>query len=273
MKRTAWIVICLLIAATLLLVACDKNKTPATDTEALVTSADTQAPAENATEPATSPAETVTEPAETTVAPEETTVFEPPVVNPDEAAAAGLPVDGNTYTVGGENPASDPKAQYDYLTVYAHAYEDKTFTLYGNIGEDERGNVTLSVGEGMAFVVYFDGVEEPMIGSYVKVDATFAKTVDRGDYVDFGCFTMMATACEVLGEAKGPNGGKLMYITASSLNIRTSSDTSTSDNIIGTYSKGDLVEVFEQDSKGWYRVVYNGQNAYISNKYVSETKP
>ena len=97
--------------------------------------------------------------------------------------------------------------------------------------------------------------------------------MDKGDYVDFTCYTMMVSAAEVLGEAKGPNGGKLMYITASSLNVRTSSDTSSSDNIIGTYSKGDLVEVFEQDANGWYRVNYNGQKAYISYKYVSETKP
>ena len=280
MKRTAWIVVCLLIVATLLLVACNKNQTPPPDTEAPVTSSETQAPVESseeATEPATSPAETVTEPAETTVAPEETTVFEPPVVNPDEAAAAGLPVDGNTYTVGGENPASDPKAQYDYLTVYAHAYEDKTFTLYGNIGEDERGNVTLSVGEGMAFVVYFDGVDEPMIGSYVKVDATFAKTVDRGDYVDFGCFTMMATACEVLGEAKGPNGGKLMYVTASSLNVRSEPDSS-KDNKVGLLSGGDMVEVLETGfgaDGNWCKITFDcdAGYAYISMKYVSETKP
>jgi uncharacterized protein YgiM (DUF1202 family) len=34
-----------------------------------------------------------------------------------------------------------------------------------------------------------------------------------------------------------------------------------------------MVEVFEQDAKGWYRIEFNGQKAYISNKYVSETKP
>ena len=83
----------------------------------------------------------------------------------------------------------------------------------------------------------------------------------------------MATSCEVLGEAKGPNGGRLMYITASSLNVRTSSDTSSSANILGQLSHGDMVEVFEQDEKGWYRIEFNGQKAYISNKYVSETRP
>ena len=278
MKRTAWILVCLLVMATLLLAACNKSETP--DTEASVTSADTQAPVTSdgdATEPATTPDEAVTDPTETTAAPEETTVFEPPVVNPDEAAAAGLPTDAQSYVVGGENPATDPKAQYDYLTVYAHAYEDKTFTLYGNIGKDDRGNITLSVGEGMSFAVYFDGVSEPTVGSYVKVDAVFTQTVDRGEYVDFGCFTMMATACEVLGEAKGPNGGKLMYVTASSLTVRSEPDSS-KDNKVGLLNNGDMVEVLETGfgaDGNWCKITFDcdAGYAYISMKYVSDTKP
>lgn len=199
--------------------------------------------------------------------------YEIPEADPDEAAMLGLPLDGDNYTIGGENPDYDPFEQYMFLWLYAPSYADKSFTLYGNVMEDEEGNTVLSLGEDMYLPIYFAGTNAPTEGSYVKLTATYTQTVDMGDYVDFECFTMMVSACEVLGEAKGPNGGKLMYITASSLNIRTSSDTSTNDNIIGTYSKGDLVEVFEQDSKGWYRVVYNGQDAYISNKYVSETKP
>ncbi|MBQ3507031.1 MAG: SH3 domain-containing protein, partial [Clostridia bacterium] len=278
MKRTAWILGCLLVMATLLLAACNNSET--TDTEPSATLADTQAPAgsgEDATEPATSPDETATEPADTTAAPEETTVFELPVVDPDEAAAAGLPTDAQSYTVGGENPANDPKAQYDYLTVYAHAYADKTFTVYGNVGEDDHGNITLSVGEGMTFVVYFDGIAEPIVGSYVKVDATFTQTVDRGEYVDFGCFTMMATACETLGEAKGPNGGKLMYVTASSLNVRSEPDSS-KENKVGLLYSGDMVEVLETgfgSNGNWCKITFDcdAGYAYISMSYVSETKP
>ena len=283
-RLLALIAAALLMSAALLLASCDK--TPAAeDTTAEDTTVATEAPTEAPTEPSdeetteapTDPAETEADtPAETNPSDEETTeaetVFTPPAANPDEAAAAGLPLDGTAYTVGGEAPAVDPKAQYDYLKVYAHAYEDKSFTLYGNIIA-ESGNLLLSVGNGMNFFLYYADGNAPVPGSYVKVTATFAKTVDRGSYVDFDCFTMMASATEVLGEAKGPNGGKLMFITASSLNVRTSSDTSTSDNILGQLSHGDMVEVFEQDAKGWYRIEFNGQTAYISNKYVSETKP
>ena len=126
MKRTVWIIACLLLLSALMLVACDQAQPIETQPSATV--ADTKTPDEEATESATTPAETEpgaavteTEPSETTEAVEETTVFELPVVNPDEAAAAGLPTDAESYTVGGETPASDPKAQYDYLTVYAHA--------------------------------------------------------------------------------------------------------------------------------------------------------
>ena len=199
--------------------------------------------------------------------------FQLPELDPEEATALGLPVDGDNYTVGGENAAVSAEEQFYFLYLYAPYYADKTFTVYGNVTEDESGNLVISVGEDMSFAVYFDGVSAPASGSYVKITATFTQTVDFGDYVDFDCFTMMVTACETLGEAVGPNGGKLMFITASSLNVRTSSDTSSSANILGQLSHGDMVEVFEQDEKGWYRIEFNGQKAYISNKYVSETRP
>lgn len=199
--------------------------------------------------------------------------FQLPEIDPEEATALGLPVDGDNYTVGGDGAAVSAEEQFYFLYLYAPYYEGKTFTVYGNVTEDESGNLVISVGEDMSFAVYFNGVSAPASGSYVKITATFTQTVDLGDYVDFDCFTMMATACETLGEAVGPNGGKLMFITASALNVRTSSDTSTSDNILGQLSHGDMVEVFEQDEKGWYRIEFNGQKAYISNKYVSETRP
>ena len=196
-----------------------------------------------------------------------------PEADPDDAASAGLPLDKDHYTFIGENSTHAPAEQYMFMLVYPHCYEGKTFTLYGTVLENSEGHLVLSLGNDMEFVIYFDGVAVPTVGSYVKLTAVYTKTVDMGAYADFDCFTMMVTECEVLGEAVGPNGGKLMYITASSLNVRTSSDTSTSDNILGQLSHGELVEVFEQDAKGWYRIVFNGQNAYISNKYVSETKP
>ena len=239
-------------------------------TEAPTAPADTEAPTDGDVTEAPTEEETTED---VTTEEETTEPFVLPEADPDDAASAGLPLDKDNYTFIGENAAHDPKVQYLFMINYPHAYEGKSFTLYGNIMEDEAGNLVLSLGDDMEFVIYFKNNNAPTVGSYVKVTATYEKTVDRGEYVDFDSYTMMVTACEVLGEAKGPNGGKLMYITASALNVRTSSDTSSSANIIGTLAKGDLVEVFEQDAKGWYRITFNGQTAYISNKYVSETKP
>ena len=204
--------------------------------------------------------------------------FQLPELDPEEAFALGLPVDGDNYTVGGEGAAVSAEEQFYFLYLYAPYYADKTFTVYGNVTEDESGNLVISVGEDMSFAVYFNGVSAPASGSYVKITATFTQTVDLGDYVDFDCFTMMVTACETLGEAKGPNGGKLMYITASSLNVRSTPDSSVGDNKVGILHKGDLVEVLETGlgaNGNWCKIVFDCDQgyAYISMSYISETKP
>lgn len=284
--RLLMLVLTTLLALTLL-ASCDRGATPS-DADTTAAPA-TEAPTEDVTEAPTSetPEETTADtaadetPEETTETPTEEvtteaeTVFTPPTANPDEAAAAGLPLDGDNYTVGGEAPAADPKAQYDYLKVYAHAYEDKSFTLYGNI-ISESGNLLLSVGNGMNFFLYYADGNAPVAGSYVKVTATFTKTVDRGSYVDFDCFTMMVSACEVLGEAKGPNGGKLMFVTASSLNVRSEPDSS-KDNKVGLLNNGDMVEVLETGfgDGNWVKITFDcdAGYAYVSGKYLSEEKP
>ena len=204
--------------------------------------------------------------------------FQLPEIDPEEAASLGLPVDGDNYTVGGENAAVSAEDQFYFLYAFAPYYAGKTFTVYGNVTEDEYGNIVISVGEDMDFVAYFDGVSEPMVGSYVKVTATFTQTVDFGDYVDFDCFTLMATSCEMLGEAAGPNGGKLMFITASSLNVRSTPDSSVSDNKVGLLYSGDMVEVLETGlgaNSNWCKITFDcdAGYAYISMTYISETKP
>ena len=192
----------------------------------------------------------------------------------DDATAAGLPLDKDAYTLGEAGNEDMMADQYMMLALYPAAYENKTFTIYGTVSEDELlGVPVIMVGEYAFFYYCPAGVTAPVYGDSVKLTATFEKTADKGYDSDYYCYTMMASSCEVLAHGVGPNGGRIMFITASALNVRTSSDTSTSDNILGTLSKGDIVEVFDQDEKGWWRIEFNGQTAYISNKYVSETKP
>ena len=202
--------------------------------------------------------------------------IELPDPDPEEVAGLGLPVDGDNYTIGGENPAHDPVDQMAILYLYAHSYEDKTFTIYGNLIETDDGNLAVSLGDDMEFVVYFDQGKAPTVGSHVKVTATFTRTVDLGDYVDFDCFTMMVSSFEVLGEAKGPNGGKLMYVTASSLNVRSAPDSSV-DNKVGLLYTGDMVEVLETNlgNGTWCKIAFDcdAGYAYVSMNYLSEQKP
>lgn len=277
--RMKKLTICLLsLLALLMLAACTNTEDfpeitdDMTDGGVIGTSSVTDAPAEHPTEP-TAETEAPLPETEAPETEEATTVFTPPVADPEEAAATGLPLDDTDYTLGSAAGDEDASAQYAFIKAYANAYEGKQFTLYGNVTKDDYGNVVVLVGEEMGFAVYFEGMSEPIIGSRICVTATFEKRIDMGTYVDFLCYTMVASDWEQLGEAVGPNGGRYMFITASSLNVRTTSDTSTSDNILGQLSFGEMVEVFEQDAKGWYRIVFKGQNAYISNKYVSETAP
>ena len=197
-------------------------------------------------------------------------VTQPPEADPEAAAAAGMPLDRQQYTLIGGNYLYDPSEQYEFLIHYPHSYIGKTFILYGVLTGDSGGTTRLSLGSGMELSVTFDKGTLPVDGSYVKLTATYRKV---GEGLDHTSYAMAVSACEVLEVAKGPSGGKLMYVTSAGLNVRTSSDVSVSDNVIGTYSKGDLVEVFEQDGNGWYRVVYNGRNGYVNGKYLSETRP
>lgn len=204
--------------------------------------------------------------------------YQLPEIDPEEAAAMGLPLDGDNYVIGGENPTADPAQQLAFLYVYAPYYADKTFTVSGIANEDNGGNILITLGEDMALPAYFGSGSEPVAGAYVQVTGTLTQTVDMGDYVDFDCFTLMATSYETLGEAKGPNGGKLMFITASSLNVRSTPDSSVGDNKVGLLYSGDMVEVMETglgSNSNWCKIIFDcdAGYAYISMTYVSETKP
>ncbi len=64
--------------------------------------------------------------------------------------------------------------------------------------------------------------------------------------------------------------GKTMYVTASSLNVRESSNASSTK--IGALSKGTAVSVLKTQN-GWHMINYNQKTGWICGDYVSETKP
>ena len=63
---------------------------------------------------------------------------------------------------------------------------------------------------------------------------------------------------------------KTMYVTATSLNVR--SGGSTNDSIIGSLSRGQAVTVLGEAS-GWARIQYGSGKAYVSMQYLTSKKP
>ncbi len=199
-----------------------------------------------------------------------------PDIDPEEAAFAGLPLGGNNYVIGGSESIYDVETQYGFFCNYDGYYIDKTFTLYGILRIDEEGEAYLSVGEGMEFwLIYPDSLPiqaYPANGTYVKVTATYT------GYMNYGMVVSEIGATE---QPAPSTQGTVMYVTAYSLNVRSTPDSSVgSDNIIsgGGLHLGDTVTVLETGfgaEGNWCKILYdcNEGYAYVSMKYLSETPP
>ena len=62
---------------------------------------------------------------------------------------------------------------------------------------------------------------------------------------------------------------KVLYVTANRLNVRDAA--STDGKVLGTVNRGDKVKVIGAAAeKGWYKIDYNGKEAYVSASYLSE---
>ncbi len=61
---------------------------------------------------------------------------------------------------------------------------------------------------------------------------------------------------------------KTMYATSS---VRVRASYSTSSDVIGSLGVGQSVKVTGESSNGWMQVSYNGQTAYVSKSYLSDT--
>ncbi len=195
-----------------------------------------------------------------------------PDIDPEEAAFAGLPLDGNNYVIGGGESAYDVETQYGFFCSYDDYYIDKDFTLYGFLRVDEEGEAYLSVGEGMEFwLIYPDSLlTRPENGAYVKVTATYS------GYMNYG---MVVSAAEEIEQPAPSMQGVVMYVTAYSLNVRTAPDSSVEyDNVIDIVHLGDTVTVLETGfgaEGNWCKIAYDCDEgfAYVSMKYLSETPP
>ena len=225
-------------------------------------------------------------PAETEAQTEAETKTPRPEFDPQAAADKGMNVNSDAYTMSYES--ENVAGQWEILSVYPDKYVDKPFTLTGFAHTTDDGATVVILdatkSDVLVYVYYPAGVTTPMEGDLVKVQATYTQTIDRGTESDYVCYTMMATDVDVLDRGKGPNGGIYMYVTASSLNVRSepySKDTAGNalNNVVGGLSQGDLVEVIEDGfgyNGNWVKIIFaDGPDgiAYVSGDYLSETKP
>lgn len=127
-------------------------------------------------------------------------------------------------------------AATDYRTITANDvnFRSGPSTSYSSIGILNKGDKVEYISES---------------GSWVKV-----KHDDTTGYV-YGSYVSKASSTT-------------KYVTASSLNVRSSA--STSGSILGSLSKGTAVKVISE-SNGWSKIEYNGGVGYVSSKYLSSS--
>ena len=81
--------------------------------------------------------------------------------------------------------------------------------------------------------------------------------------------TQLPTATATLTPTPTQEAKEMVYCT-SPVNVRDAA--STGSNVIGMLSTGDAVERLGQEG-GWVKILYEGQEAYVYQDYVSSTQP
>ena len=190
-----------------------------------------------------------------------------PGIDSEEAAALGLPLNGDHYVIGGADSPYDPEAQYLFLSDYGAYYVDKTFTLYGYLVIDDWGDTYLSISDHYEFWTIFpDHVTIPANGDYVKMTVTHAG------------YGMIVTAVEPAEVPPAASEGNIMYVTAAALNVRSAPDSSIEDNKVGMLYSGNQVEVLETGLGAdglWCKIAFDCDEGYgfVKITYLSETEP
>ncbi|MBQ9444748.1 MAG: SH3 domain-containing protein [Lachnospiraceae bacterium] len=78
------------------------------------------------------------------------------------------------------------------------------------------------------------------------------------------------------GESSESQGGETasasgsITVTDDSVRVRSSADTNTNDNVIGTANSGENYNLTGETSDGWYQIDYKGQTGYIKGDFASK---
>lgn len=186
--------------------------------------------------------------------------------------AAQMPLDGDGYTLGDSSTGADVQAQMDLLLQFPQLYKDKSFTIHGTVGMDDVFPY-LELGDGYVMLDYHEDVLGMLAGDVITATAKFEKAFSSGEDNDLSAYVLYFESYEIVERAKGPNGGTYMFVDVnSSLNVRPM-PTTAGNSPIGSFVRGDVVEVLEIVD-GWAKITYETAEsgyAYVSAQYLSET--
>ncbi len=202
-----------------------------------------------------------------------------PEIDPESAEAIGLPLDGDNYTIGGADSPYDTEAQFHHFTDYAQHYLDKQFTLYGWLGTDDWGDPVLTLGYQMNIWLTLPAdLEIPANGTYVKLTATYSEIELIWEDVPYTAHSMVVTSVEPIDAPAEASIGKIMFVTAAALNVRSTPDSSIEENKVGFLTHGEEVCVLASgygEEGNWCKILFDCDQGYafISMKYLSENQP
>ncbi len=185
--------------------------------------------------------------------------------------AAGMPMGGDHFVIDATADEAVALAQGQLFADFPHLYADKIYTVTAPVVLDDV-SAYLMIGDSLIFLDCYEDVLGPLEGDVIKITAPLMK-IFGGEDNDLSTYGFYLEEYEIMERAQGPNGGTYMFVDVnSSLNVRPVPSTA-GNTPIGSYVRGDVVEVLEI-ADGWAKIVYEtaeGGYAYVSIDYLSES--
>lgn len=199
-------------------------------------------------------------------------VFERSVPLNSQLEAAKMPLDGDGFVINTlEGSEEEITAQAGLLTEFPHLYADKSFTITATVGLLDDFPCIV-IGDAQIFLDYPQEVLGPLEDDVIKIDVKFEK-IGSGEEIDLSHYVFYMESYEIIERPQGPNGGIFMFVDVnSSLNVRPA-PTTAGNSPIGSFLRGEVVEVLEI-TDGWAKIVYAESEsgyAYVSAQYLSES--
>ena len=191
----------------------------------------------------------------------------------------GLDVESDNFVLDYKNQERLIR-QLDYLDFFIDQYIGKNFTIYGTVySEDEVCMVEVC---GIYYDIIFDGVTPIANETLACLTGTFAVEMVTFEGVEYPVVYFNVTSAAAIAEDDIPEGGYLpwtAYVTAKSLNVRSSADFSSgANNKVGVLNQNTEVKVVGFIPDRYCMIEYHwetadgqsGEYAFVSLAYLSK---